>query len=832
VPSLAQARRFLAELETAVAVVWPENNVTELFYSRTLAKPDDPLEPGHAALEAVLADALGDALEASLVACFVLPGFRSRYEAPIDRDTGFVLRSFLPAWLAAHPSQLAFDAVSTRLKRLLVPTRDLMEDDDGRALIVGHLPLADHHWPRADDCLQVLTAAGYGLLDGYAELLQHLLVDGPVAPVPRRPGHARDAHTLHEALLGQCGAVDIVMAHHAERFGDPATTFHQAVARFGPRWAEAVLLCESPAELLEDLVIRRTQAKALALALIAELPDSRDRLEACFGGGYGRDWPGYRGAALFVPLLEKLDEIGILIESPDRSNGDWGTPLRRLLDVGSLDENEDTEAIVDRLSALSPALLRGVLPVCGLARGWVLRALGWGDLAPLDAWAHTHRAVRRTGQGRLAFCHCTDPTCGVLDQTHLRGMLAAADEAHVDAWLAAGAGDESLRAVGWMLDALRGRNRAFLEKKLKHSTIIAIKAYGLLPLEGQDDLRSRASRLRELQRKASRFGAQRKKNTEAAAEVGLENLARSAGLADAAELALHLDTELTDDGLVGRPHPAGAYTLTLTLAEGGTRPIIVAHNAKTGRALRTVPKKVRQHAIYTQLKERAEALRHLLSRTRRSLEAAMCRERVFTADALARMRRSPVFDAMLRPLLLRLEDGTVGLLDDGPHLYDHDDDPHALDGQAVTIVHPVRLSAEARVGWGEKLADHALLQPFQQVDRDCHPDAGTSPDETALVRYENTPVNGGLLHKLLLERGWRQQVGAHESLAYVRRSPRGTEARLPLPGVYSYFGRQRTWTLGPVCFTRGEEAVPWSTDPVLASECLRDLSLVVSRQPN
>ena len=367
----------------------------------------------------------------------------------------------------------------------------------------------------------------------------------------------------------------------------------------------------------------------------------------------------------------------------------------------------------------------------------------------------------------------------------------------------------------------------------------AVRALGLLPLPGgakrEAELLSRYRVIQEFLRTGRQFGMQRRATEKRAAQIGLANLARTAGYPDPVRLEWAMEARALGD-LAKGPVTAkvGDVTVTLAVDADGLPDVAVA---RAGNPLKTVPPAVRKNARYAELAELKTELRRQASRMRRSLEEAMVRGDLFTGAELRQLFGHPVLAAMLRRLVL-LGDGSIGYPAEGGQLLVAHDGRREPVGkaEALRIAHPHDLLAGGAWHlWQRECFSAERVQPFKQVFRELYPitaaEKGRGRDDAEAAvsrRYAGQQINPGQAMALFGSRGWLADAGEgvrrvfHEAgliAAVTFQNPFFTAAEvegLTLEGVR--FFRRGTWR------NLALEEVP----PRLFSEVMRDVDLVVS----
>ncbi|MEU5943375.1 DUF4132 domain-containing protein [Micromonospora sp. NPDC047548] len=378
------------------------------------------------------------------------------------------------------------------------------------------------------------------------------------------------------------------------------------------------------------------------------------------------------------------------------------------------------------------------------------------------------------------------------------------------------AGDDGTRRLlelcpSELIAAALGWNRAAVEKRVKHNALSGIAAFGLLPLAGGETVLDRYLALREVAKRGSKFGPNRRHSHSAAVAVALDHLAQVAGFPDAGRLEWDCEARIAAEA-PGDWH-VGDYTVGVRLRDAD--PIVTV--SKAGRTLKSVPAAVRTDPRYTHTREHQERLRDQARRMRTGMiERLVATGGTLTPDELLRLRRLPSGQAMLPALIWQDRTGTVGLLDqidlDGP----------------VTAAHPFLLYKRGLLAhWQAEIVRRRIRQPVKQAFRELYLVTPAERDAVDVSRrFAGHTVDGRVAGQLLSGRGWstHDQYDEHQA---TRPVTAGLTAALAceLPG---YFGGGDV-VVGELRFLAAGSAVPLAeVPPVAFSEVMRDLDLVVS----
>ena len=376
-------------------------------------------------------------------------------------------------------------------------------------------------------------------------------------------------------------------------------------------------------------------------------------------------------------------------------------------------------------------------------------------------------------------------------------------------------------------DQLRDRIRA---KRHQDS----VRALGLAPLPDQgrdDEILERYRLLRSFVATDRTSGSVRRTAEREAVEVGLENLARTAGYRDPQRLGWAIESHAIAD-LAAGPVTAvhGDLTVTLSVQADGSPDLDVRRGA---RRLANIPKASAKVPEILALKERRAELGDQVVRMRQSLERSCVSGDAIALDELAGMLRHPVLRPMLRDLLLIGSDGTLGFTgEEAGRLIGADGAIRKATGP-FCVAHPVDLLATGQ--WPEfqrVLFEQERRQPFRQLFRELYTLTDNERQTpTTSRRYAGHQVEPRRARALLTAREWvvdfesgftktfhAERLTAWVDFPWVDGSPAmGSEPSIEsvsfAPQVRTGPGRRATW-----------DDVP----PRVFSEVMRDLDLVVS----
>ncbi len=508
--------------------------------------------------------------------------------------------------------------------------------------------------------------------------------------------------------------------------------------------------------------------------------------------------------------------------------------IRWFAEIHSLEPEDDPEAVVAQLRTSPPDVLEALLPFARAARPLVLRALGWDHAEPLL------RAILRVGacEGDLEtdIGNSADPTVGIVDRHEVAESLSTAGPLARRLIAALQRAKTGPKNAITLVEAVGGWNAASLLKSLRRDSQIALKAYGLLPLQEPREVTERYLRLRQAERDCRKYGLERQANTKAAVQVGLANLAQTAGFADAARLEWAMEAQVSEQvPAVGSCLNVQSWQLELTLAAG--KPEIVV--MKAGKRLASVPPAVRKSAAYATIREALETTRAQARRFRSAMERMMTESEPVGEKDMDSLGRLPVARSLLRHLIIVDAQGRLGL-----------PDPEAgrlqmADGSNQPLAHPIRIAhvfdlygADCLAEWQRAIVRRRIVQPFKQAFRELYL---LTPEERAAgsqsLRFAGHHLEPRIAARLLQARDWQTDADETEVVPFKPFRNHGIIAVFRLRGARYYLGGSDDDVVTDrIQFTRATSSWHWDPDlvelaeipPRLFSEVMRDADLLVS----
>lgn len=485
-------------------------------------------------------------------------------------------------------------------------------------------------------------------------------------------------------------------------------------------------------------------------------------------------------------------------------------------------------ALLESLKGFPPTTLKALLPITLHGRKLLLEALGWDSMIPFVNWIEGV-----SGQEYLTHYNqqpdipnSPEADSGVID---LMGYFSLAENLELAIAKEIVALFEKAEAIPntlYLMRAILGDNRAVVEKAFANHSQVAIKAYGLLPLEdGPATTLVRYVKFQESAKAGKKFGPQRRVSHAAAVQVGLQNLAQRAGYPNLERLEWEMELQLGQN--IEQAWDVSPYALRVEL-EDITAKLVVY---KEGKPLKSIPKAVRDAPDYAQAQEAVSQLRQQVMRFRKGfLEQALVSGIPISLSDVQQMTQLAAVRAMLEKMILRTPDGFFGLLAANEMVL------YGLQGEArpltseVIVAHPYHLyQAGLLAEWQQAIVHRQITQPLKQAFRELYL---LTPAEletgTFSRRFAGHHVVGSVAGRLLGSRDWRGKedypfVTPYKSFGAIR-------AVFEVNFIY-FMGSELDESTGVIYFQpqNGTEHLPLTeVDPLIFSEVMRDADLVVS----
>lgn len=253
-----------------------------------------------------------------------------------------------------------------------------------------------------------------------------------------------------------------------------------------------------------------------------------------------------------------------------------------------------------------------------------------------------------------------------------------------------------------------------------------LMSYGLIPIEGKQDLLDRYEFLQKFLKESRQFGAQRRASESLAVSMALKNMANTAGYADVTRLTLAMESELVKSyEPYFEEQEIDGVMLNLHTDENGKTQIICQ---KGGKQQKSVPAKLKKHEYYLKLKEIEKKLKDQYSRTVKMFEQSMEERELYQYQELRLLCENPVIEPVISSLVFITEEEMLahGWMQ-GEGLVDCFGEIHPLSKEAtLRIAHPYDLYQTGCWHEYQKMifagaSDGRIKkQPFKQVFRELY----------------------------------------------------------------------------------------------------------------
>ena len=473
------------------------------------------------------------------------------------------------------------------------------------------------------------------------------------------------------------------------------------------------------------------------------------------------------GIQLFVRILQALGALKL--ERRKWYTG-WGgektTTLSHLLRVSYPRAGETAADLKAALMGAGIAETR-LIEVAMYAPQWIplIEAhLGWRGMASGCYYFQAHMCeVPRDMESIIAKytpIAIDDLQDGAFDIDWFHAAYKELGKAHFDALYEAAKyisnGAKHTRARKFA-DAVRGVMKlADVEKEImaKRNKDL-VMSYGLIPLKRarEKDMLARYAFLQNFRKESKQFGAQRRASEAKAVEIALTNLARSCGFTDVTRLVWTAETELIKAHAVHfAPKTVDGVELWIDVAEDGRANVVCA---KDGKALKSIPAKLKKHAYVTELKKTEKNLREQYRRTKKMLEEAMEDGTPLFAYEIANIiENNPVIAPLLKPLVF--QSGTaLGFYADGALVAADGTRTELAEDAEVKIAHALDLYESGTwADYQKYLFEKEIRQPFKQVFRELYIKTADEHGKESSHRYAGHQVQPAKTVALLKTRRW------------------------------------------------------------------------------
>lgn len=520
----------------------------------------------------------------------------------------------------------------------------------------------------------------------------------------------------------------------------------------------------------------------------------------------------------------------------------WGAPRRMNEYILSRSQPHDDNDLVEAQVVLQTLTNKELEDFCLSYTPWAPAAanlLETPQLAQLSKWFNQDLIDRqRQLSAKIGSTAVPYEEFSRLDDI-LEGMDAKRLKGIMKRWLKGR--DRQLKERHYFMEAYMGWNKDKVLQQVQKRNKLAFYAYGILPLESKEEVLERYVLLKQWHKEAKKFGMQRRKSEQTALEATLEYLAHRAGEPIYLKFEWQMEAQIAGgDNVDERPEvefQAGDYKVWLDIEKG--KPVI--RFEKGGKVLKSVPKAIKKDDRLVKLQAYKQILRHQVSRYREALEGCMLERVQLGHDELEILQANPVAKTMVERLVFNLEGqdpGSLWMLKEGIFSNEHGENMGIDMDTQVTIPHPLDLSEGDGLSRAQQwIVSQEITQPFKQVFRERYQmTTAEGEDQFGSKRFLGQELKGKVVARLLAGRGYAQE---ETEPAYRHWSGAGVTSYIDLGDNY-HFLEEGEFPLETedIFFANGKKSGSHvmdgerlelsGVDPIVFSETMRDMDLVVS----
>lgn len=279
-----------------------------------------------------------------------------------------------------------------------------------------------------------------------------------------------------------------------------------------------------------------------------------------------------------------------------------------------------------------------------------------------------------------------------------------------------------------------------------------LMAYGIIPIESDDDLLERYLFIQQFLKESKKFGAQRRESEKTASENALINLAQTCGFDNTTRLTLKMESLLADKNKsLFEPVTIDDVTLQLVVDDSGKADITAI---KDGKKLKSIPSKLNKNEQVLLLKDAKKEMSQQYSRTKFMLENAMENGTEFSAEEISWLMQNPVTKPIASSLVF-LNDGNFGFFEDFKLNSFNNSSVTLQKSDKLRVAHPFMLyKAGIWAEYQRYLFDKKLIQPFKQVFRELYVKTDEELETPYSRRYSGNQIQPKKALACLKTRGW------------------------------------------------------------------------------
>ena len=287
-----------------------------------------------------------------------------------------------------------------------------------------------------------------------------------------------------------------------------------------------------------------------------------------------------------------------------------------------------------------------------------------------------------------------------------------------------------------------------------------VASYSLIPL-AKNKIKDALSRYKFLQnflKESKQFGAQRRASEAKAFEVSLENLSRNMGYSDVTRLTWAMESEMMAEmKKYFEPKKIQDYSVYIEIDKLGQSSI---KYEKDGKALKSLPTKIKTEKYIEEIKEVHKNLKEQYSRSRKMLEQSMEDGVEFYAYEIKTLSTNPVVAPLIKDLVFKV-DNILGYYEDNKLIgFDKKSKKATLIDDIdkdvlLTIAHPFDLfNSKQWPLYQQDILGREVKQAFKQVFRELYIKTKDELKMDKSRRYAGHQIQPSKTVALLKTRRW------------------------------------------------------------------------------
>ena len=287
-----------------------------------------------------------------------------------------------------------------------------------------------------------------------------------------------------------------------------------------------------------------------------------------------------------------------------------------------------------------------------------------------------------------------------------------------------------------------------------------VASYSLIPL-AKNKIKDALSRYKFLQnflKESKKFGTQRRASEAKAFEVSLENLSRNMGYSDVTRLTWAMESEMMAEmKKYFEPKKIQDYSVYIEIDELGQSSI---KYEKDGKALKSLPTKIKTEKYIEEIKEVHKNLKEQYSRSRKMLEQSMEDGVEFYAYEIKTLSTNPVVAPLIKDLVFKV-DNILGYYEDNRLVgFDKKSKKVILIENIdkdilLTIAHPFDLFNSKQWSlYQQDILEREVKQVFKQVFRELYIKTKDELKMDKSRRYAGHQIQPSKTVALLKTRRW------------------------------------------------------------------------------